>query len=663
MDRTEFTLHLHPNGPPSGENTGPYAPVWRFVLGAALLLFLGTVLVPMPGGARTLLGHVTLTLLPLAAAAGTALAAWRAPSDARVPWLLLCAGSLAALAGQTIWSAGVLGVGATGPPPGYVHLLFLLFHPLFAAGVAYAMRSERYSSAVADVILDGTLILLVATVVILRLVVEPLLAADAPPERFYLMLAVQVAATGSLFFASVLLLWRSSVIAPRAVVALFGAAAAFLVGNIASAAGVDPAPGRPGDWFDGIWVVGWGAMVWAGVVGADVGSTRAQLRAADRAQDLLRRSVAPGAALFLVAAVVDAAVRPMPQPQTVVAIGLLGLVLALRTEQALRRADWRTEERRVLGHTRAMVEVSHALAGATDLDTTLKRITVATCRVLGTRGAGIELLTEDGAMLETRAAAGLPQSMLGARFPLDGSFTGWVVRHGEPRATIDPAADPFIQPQSLSALGRSPAAAAPLRYGERTFGVLFACIRDRPFDAEELEVLAALAEQAAIAIENARLFEQVTAMSLTDPLTGLANRRQLERDLAREFAAAQRGRRLVAVLFDLDRFKEYNDQHGHLAGDRVLKTFAEALRSETRTMNLAARYGGDEFVALLSDSDMDGAEIFVERIRERLAEGMKDEDDYHGVSAGIAEYEADMESWTDLIDAADKSLYRIKTHR
>src|SRR5690606_20433581 len=131
----------------------------------------------------------------------------------------------------------------------------------------------------------------------------------------------------------------------------------------------------------------------------------------------------------------------------------------------------------------------------------------------------------------------------------------------------------------------------------------------------------------------------VRALSLTDPLTGLANRRQLARDLNREFAAAVRGRRLIAVIFDLDNFKEYNDRYGHPAGDEVLRLFGQALAAETRAMNLAARYGGDEFVALLADTTPEGTEIFIERVAARFRESM----DQLGhmmltISAGYAEY-------------------------
>jgi len=167
-----------------------------------------------------------------------------------------------------------------------------------------------------------------------------------------------------------------------------------------------------------------------------------------------------------------------------------------------------------------------------------------------------------------------------------------------------------------------------------------------------------------VAIANARLFHQVHALSITDPLTGLANRRQLARDLSREFAAAKRGRQLVAVMFDVNGFKAYNDKHGHLAGDQVLRALGDALATHTRAMNLAARYGGDEFVVLLADSEPHGARIFVQRVRQgfdhavaALGRG--------GVTigAGIASYHPDMKDPEELIAAADAALYEAKAER
>src|SRR5690606_5750282 len=269
-----------------------------------------------------------------------------------------------------------------------------------------------------------------------------------------------------------------------------------------------------------------------------------------------------------------------------------------------------------------------------------------------------------GTVVALRAACGLRADVLGFRFPVEGSSTGWVVKNRRPRATVDPAADPFIRPESVEFLGSNPTAAAPLYFADRPLGALFAISRRHPFDEGDLELLSSLADQAALEIENATLFEKVHALSVTDPLTGLANRRQLEHDLAREFAAAGRGRRLILLLFDLDDFKDYNDRYGHLAGDEVLRVFGRVLASETRAMNLAVRYGGDEFLVLLSDSDLEGARIFADRIATKFDAAVAELGRGRvTVSVGLAAYQPGMKSAEDLIAVADRLLYEEKGER
>lgn len=148
-------------------------------------------------------------------------------------------------------------------------------------------------------------------------------------------------------------------------------------------------------------------------------------------------------------------------------------------------------------------------------------------------------------------------------------------------------------------------------------------------------------------------------LSLTDPLTGLPNRRYASLILQSEFAAAQRGRPVAIVMFDLDRFKEYNDRHGHAAGDEALRALARVLAVSTRHMNLSARYGGEEFLSVLSDCDAEGAVVFAERIRAglrtaRLSGGPLT------VSAGVAVYREGMQSPDELLAAADRALYQTK---
>ena len=147
-------------------------------------------------------------------------------------------------------------------------------------------------------------------------------------------------------------------------------------------------------------------------------------------------------------------------------------------------------------------------------------------------------------------------------------------------------------------------------------------------------------------------------LALLDDLTQMPNRRLAEIFLEKAFAAAQRGRGLVVVLFDLDRFKRYNDRHGHAAGDEALRAFVRVLESRTRRMDLSARYGGEEFVTILTSTDTRGALRFAETVREALEEAVPDRP--FTVSAGVAEYSDDMTTVHDLMAAADRALYRAK---
>lgn len=538
-------------------------------------------------------------------------------------------------------------------------ILLLLFHPLFAAGAALGIdwpRGRRHQIAVGlDSVLIGTVVMLVLG----RVVVGPLGAGPAPEEVCHWILAAQLGALVTCLVACIRVLVADRRLSELGVLALAGAAVASFAATalLIRALATDAALVSAGP----AWVIAWALLAVATLTAGPDESTRPL---AARVLDYTRRSVVPLAVLTLGAAALDASLRPDRFTPFAIAAMVMAVVLAIRIHVVLGEAERRAEDELRLSHTRALMELNRALAGATELHRTLELVSVWACRLLDARAAGIELLTGDGSMLEIRAAHGLPSHVIGMRFPIEGSFTGWAVQQRRPRTTLDPGTDPYIHPESAAFLDRQAAAAAPLIFGDRALGALFAANRTRAFDSGDLELLASLADQAALAIENAQLFEQVHALSLTDPLTGLANRRQLERDLAREFAAATRGRPLVLVLFDLDMFKEYNDRHGHLAGDEALRLFGRVLNAETRAMNLAARYGGDEFLVLLTDSDREGADIFIRRVSEHFTDEIRKlgRGDL-SVSAGLAEFHPDMTSVEDLISAADRVLYGIKADR
>jgi diguanylate cyclase (GGDEF)-like protein len=156
-----------------------------------------------------------------------------------------------------------------------------------------------------------------------------------------------------------------------------------------------------------------------------------------------------------------------------------------------------------------------------------------------------------------------------------------------------------------------------------------------------------------------RARREAEGMALTDALTGIANRRHLTVFMEAAFAAAERGGRAAIVLFDLDRFKEVNATHGHLAGDSMLRVFARILTQETRRADLSARFGGDEFVTVLTGASAEEAMSFIWRVRRSLA----DESFPWGkvtLSAGVAEYNRGLVSPDALLAEADRGLYQAK---
>ena len=174
-----------------------------------------------------------------------------------------------------------------------------------------------------------------------------------------------------------------------------------------------------------------------------------------------------------------------------------------------------------------------------------------------------------------------------------------------------------------------------------------------------------MANQAAAALENASLVRQLRDAAETDPVTGVYSHRHLQDRIRQETARAGRaGLPLSVLMVDLDDFKRVNDVYGHQAGDRVLRAIAGALRAAVRTSDVVARYGGDEFVVLMPDTDAAEAAQVAARASEAVAgraHAMADGTEVHVTcSAGLATFPIDGNNARRLLRSADAAMYAHK---
>ncbi len=177
----------------------------------------------------------------------------------------------------------------------------------------------------------------------------------------------------------------------------------------------------------------------------------------------------------------------------------------------------------------------------------------------------------------------------------------------------------------------------------------------------ELLLLHTVADQLAVAVNQAHLFAQMQQQALTDSLTGCYNRRSFELQLERDLHMATRMRQpLSLIMLDFDNFKDINDQAGHETGDVALRLLAEALRCELRAVDTAARFGGDEFVVILPQATTEGAVIVAERLRKRVEQLEVPGFGRVTSSFGVATFPTHASSRDSLVVAADRALYDSK---
>jgi len=179
-------------------------------------------------------------------------------------------------------------------------------------------------------------------------------------------------------------------------------------------------------------------------------------------------------------------------------------------------------------------------------------------------------------------------------------------------------------------------------------------------------VLQAVSSELVVAVENSQLYKLTKKLSITDELTGLYNYRFLQQRLEQEWERANRYNRFLSLLMlDVDHFKDYNDAHGHLSGDKALAELAGIIQASVREVDMAARYGGEEFAVLLPETDAAGAFVTAEKIREAVAEHKFTDDEgiptqMLTLSVGVATFPVHAVNREDILRQADDALYQAK---
>ena len=351
-------------------------------------------------------------------------------------------------------------------------------------------------------------------------------------------------------------------------------------------------------------------------------------------------------------------------------VGLLASI-GRQVSIALENSRLYTETRRKAQEFEALYQVSRTMASTLDLQNILTRISETVSSLLQAQAMALMLLGPDGRTLSTVAGYNLFDDAFtrtaDARWGASPSLVA--VREKRPVTVADVRTDEVYGAWLKTARERGFTSflAIPLVVQDRALGCMNLYMIERhEFAPDEIQLLSTFASQAAVSIENARLFEETRQLAITDPLTGLANHRQFYDQLEREFRRAQRYQRpLTLLMLDLDRFKVFNDRHGHLAGDQALRETADVLRQNARSVDILARYGGEEFAIILPETDMARGAAHAERIRAAVAS--------HGflsqetglehrvtVSIGVAALSPTLQRIEELVHDADQALYRAK---
>jgi diguanylate cyclase (GGDEF)-like protein len=315
-------------------------------------------------------------------------------------------------------------------------------------------------------------------------------------------------------------------------------------------------------------------------------------------------------------------------------------------------------------------ELGKALTSSLQLDQVLRTIMEKINEVLRPDTWSLLLMDPDKEELFFQIATGKgAEALKDVRIKLGQGLAGWVAQTGEAVVVPDTGKDDrfFSQVDEQTKMQTRSIVAVPVRFRDHCLGVieLINCIGPEGFSHRDLALLEALADYAAIAIENARHVQRIHELTITDDCTTLFNARHLNFMLDTEIYRSHRYAFEFSLIFiDLDHFKNVNDTFGHLMGSKLLSEIGQAIKEKCRMIDLAFRYGGDEFVVLLPQTSKQNALGVARRLHKLIGETVWLKEPGLNVhvtaSAGVASYPTDSRTKAELLHLADEAMYLVK---
>jgi len=342
-------------------------------------------------------------------------------------------------------------------------------------------------------------------------------------------------------------------------------------------------------------------------------------------------------------------------------------LITQRISATIQQAERYANAERRATRAETLLDIGVSLGASLDPGAVVEAVLDQIARLVPYEGAALLTMTERGTLrlADGRGPFAVNADLYEGIEPGAYSLTKAMTETGKPFLISDvPTHYNGATPPAFAWLGS--VIVAPLRIEGRLIGAIMVGGTTRArYTPDDAAIVAELARHAAVALRNAQVHTAVARAAQTDALTSLFNRGALLERLERELERSRRyGRSLAVIFFDLDRFKSINDTYGHQFGDRVLRDLARIATQTVRSIDLVGRYGGEEFIAVLPETDGAQALIVAERLRMSVARHRLDlptgEEVRATISAGVAVFPADATTMDTLIRIADTALYAAK---